>query len=492
MNEESKIVKNMGYSSYYVKKMSTMKNLKKRRKYLYKLVCNYTKFHNINCNIKSRYCKNIQYGGSKEATQLVNQIAESIKNLKIQKKRLEELNKIEKLQHREEKENLKKETRKLEGLKKFKIENAKLITDMENMKLKLNDLEQKDNLSISKIKNLENTFIDFTINQILFLKSIILPVYEEYCKYNDLNRLLVLMRERAYANTTNIAKSMENNERLDFDDEKNYINLQESVNSFNWAICTLFNKTGILIPSDITPIITNKKHLGWLDNANSKIVYMDKLSLKTEEAKKVKYTIIPQKEINIENFDEISKHIIDFDTARDNLHKNDLQKIEMIIDEGLSILMNNCSCDTPCTYQWEGKVKHWCKLYQKDKCVRGVQGTWSGNSKTCNPKKHLGATINMTEKSKRTKTKQYYIGSYPYASNINSNDNVKEYCLYNNNTKKIVLLNGISNKEICAKNFITVKQLLENRYMNVHLKNLEEAKKNINKAIEDIKIKKIN
>ena len=98
----------------------------------------------------------------------------------------------------------------------------------------------------------------------------------------------------------------------------------------------------------------------------------------------------------------------------------------------------------------------------------------------------------MTEKSKRTKTKQYYIGSYPYASNINSNDNVKEYCLYNNNTKKIVLLNGISNKEICAKNFITVKQLLENRYMNVHLKNLEEAKKNINKAIEDIKIKKIN
>lgn len=499
MNEESKIVKNMGYSSYYVKKISSMKNLKKRRKYLYKLVCNYTKFHNINCNIKSRYCKNIQYGGVSNSSntkagafKLVDQITGFIKNLKTQYKKLESIYNIEKTQCHSDKEDLKRKNKKLEGLKKFQTENNKLQTDMENMKLKLNDIEKKDNLSISRIQHLEKTFIDFTVKQIVFLKSILLQIYDEYCKYNDLNRLLVLMRNSANSNATSIAKSKENNERLDFENEKNYINLQKSVNSFNWAICNLFNQTGILIPSNITPIITNDNYIGWLENDNSNIVYKGKVSFKTEKAGSAKYTIIPQKEIDIANFDEISQHIIDFDMARDKLEKNDSQKIEIIIDEGLNILMNDCSCDTMCTYQWEGKVKHWCKLYQKNKCVRGQQGTLSGNSKTCNPLKHLGATIPMTEISKQTKTKQYYIGTYPYASNVNSEDNVKQYCLYNNNTKKIVLLKGISNKEICAKNFITVEQLLKTRYMDVHLNNLEEAKKNINKAIEDIKIKKTN
>ena len=68
MNEESKIVKNMGYNSYYIKKITSIKDLKKRRKYLFKLVKNYSKFHNIKCNIKSQYCKNIQYGGDENIT----------------------------------------------------------------------------------------------------------------------------------------------------------------------------------------------------------------------------------------------------------------------------------------------------------------------------------------------------------------------------------------------------------------------------------------
>ena len=38
MNEESKIVKNMGYNSYYIKKITSIKDLKKRRQYLFKLV----------------------------------------------------------------------------------------------------------------------------------------------------------------------------------------------------------------------------------------------------------------------------------------------------------------------------------------------------------------------------------------------------------------------------------------------------------------------
>jgi hypothetical protein len=497
MNQESEIVKNMGYNSYYIKKISSMKDFKKRRKYLFKLVSNYSKFHNIQCNIKSQYCKNIQSGGSppdgnitdlkkkKSSKDLLDILDKYIKNLEQREFKLSKLNKIKiKTLHSEniifEKNN-----------KTLESENTKFKNELQSMKLKLIDLEGKfkikDNLSITRIKTLENIFIDFTIKQIIYLKTIFLDIYPEYNVYNDLNTLLTLMRTSSNFNATSIADAKRNNERLDYLYPDNYNYLQDSIYSVNLAICDLFEKTGILLSSNIIPIITTKdKNLGWIDNDdNDKIVYYESGSFVNKDTK-IAYTKISTKEIDIKNFDDISKHIIDFDESNDKLARIDLQKILIIIDEGLNILMNSCSCETMCTYQYEGKVAHWCKLPSKPTCARGAQG-YTAYSKNCNPLKNGSKHVYMTEKSNKSKTKQYYIGSHPFASNANEIKNNK-YCIYDTSNKKVIL----SNKKKCAFVKVTVQQLLEKRNNDVHGKNRVELSKNIDNAVRTITTKKID
>ena len=493
MNQESKIVKKMGYNSYYIKKISSIKDFKKRRKYLFKLVSNYSKFHNIQCNIKSQYCKNIQYGGdgnitspnkNRSAKELLDIINKYIKDLEQRELKLSELREIETKTLRSENTIFAKNN------KKLKSENTKFIDDIESLKLKLIALEGefkiKDNLSITRIKTLENIFIDFTIKQIYFLKSILVQIYTEYNMYNDLNILLRLMRISSESSTP-VRESKTNNERLDFINTENYSYLQDSIYSFNWGICNLFHRTGILLPSNIIPIITTKNnHVGWIDNDdNNKIIYRKGSSFVNND-EKITYTKISEKDIDIKNFDEISQHILDFDTAKDKLARIDLQKLHIIIDEGLNILMNNCSCETMCTYQYEGKVTHWCKLPYKATCARGQQGYMTTTSKNCNPLKNASKHVYITEKSKKSKTKQYYIGSHPYASNTNEKNN--KHCIYDTSNKKVIL----SDKKKCDFVKITVKQLLDNRNNDVHEEQIIKLSENINNAIKDIEAKKIN
>ena len=294
------------------------------------------------------------------------------------------------------------------------------------------------------------------------------------------------MRTSSKLNATSVAQSKLNNERLDFQSKKNYSYLQDSIYSVNLAICDIFEKTGILLSSNITPIITTKdKNLGWIDNDdNDKIVYYESGSFVNKDTK-IAYTKISTKEIDIKNFDDISKHIIDFDEANDKLARIDLQKILIIIDEGLNILMNSCSCETMCTYQYEGKVAHWCKLSNKPTCTRGSQG-YTASSKNCNPLKNASNHVYITEKSNKSKTKQYYIGSHPFASNTNEKNN--KYCIYDTSNKKVIL----SNKKKCAFVKVSVQQLLEKRNNDVHGKKLPELSGNIDNAVRTITTKKID
>jgi hypothetical protein len=494
MDKESKIVKKMGYNSYYIKKISSMKDLKKRRKYLFKLVCNYSKFHNIQCNIKSLYCKNIQYGG-KSSKELLDILDKYIKNLEQREIKSSKLHKREiKLS---ELHKIKNKTLQSENIIFFKnnktleSDNTKFKNELQAMKLKLIGLEGefkiKDNLSITKIKTLENIFIDFTIKPILYLKVLFLQIYIEYPRYNDLNTLLISMRTSSNFNATSIAEAKRNNERLDYLDTDNYSYLQDSIYSVNWAICNLFEKTGILLTSNITPIITTKnKYLGWIDNDNDDIIVYKQEESFVDKDTKIAYTKISTKEIDIKNFDDISTHIFFFDEAKDMLARIDLQKILIIIDEGLNILMNSCSCETMCTYQYEGKVIHWCKLQSKPTCTRGKQGF--SYSKNCNPLTKTGKHVDITEKSNRSKTKQYFIGSHPYASNTYEKNN--KYCIYDTNNKKIIL----SKKKKCDFVKITAEQLVEYRYTDIHEEKRLELSRNISNAVRDIqgKKKKVN
>ena len=170
MNKESKIVKKMGYNSYYIKKITSIKDLKKRRKYLFKLVCNYSKFHNIQCNIKSQYCKNIQYGGEltdlkkdKSIKDILQLLSNHITDLEKREIKLSELNKVELKKLQLENKIFGTDNKKLE------LENKQFRNEIQIIKTKLIDLTteftNKDNLSITRIKILEEIFIDFTIKR---------------------------------------------------------------------------------------------------------------------------------------------------------------------------------------------------------------------------------------------------------------------------------------------------------------------------------------
>ena len=106
-------------------------------------------------------------------------------------------------------------------------------------------------------------------------------------------------------------------------------------------------------------------------------------------------------------------------------------------------------------------------------------------SKNCNPLKNANKRVDITEKSGKSRTKQYYIGSYPYASNTNEKNN--KYCIYDPNSKKITLSKTCNNI-----NKTNIEGLLEYREGDIHSERLIELQKNIDKAIKEIKAKKIN
>ena len=67
----NKIIKNMGFTSYYVKKISSIKGKKNKEKYLFKLLTKYGKFHNLKCDLKCISIKQkYQSGGSETTTEM--------------------------------------------------------------------------------------------------------------------------------------------------------------------------------------------------------------------------------------------------------------------------------------------------------------------------------------------------------------------------------------------------------------------------------------
>jgi len=481
-NIENNIVKKMGYNSYYINKISSIKDKKKRGKYLFKLVSTFVKFHNTQCNIKNQFYKNIQYGGkiseNLDINTLINLIANKIKNLEtlsaLQKFKIKDIEPL-----RYENTNYKKINKELQNTEKELRINLK--KDKEQIYFLENDFRKKNNLSIAKIKKLENMFTNVTITQIYFLKSILLTSYTLYTKFNDFSRLLELMNNAYKSNATTIQKAKMNNERLDFTNKKNYEILQKAIYLFNYSICSLFQETGILVISDIIPIKTIKdNYLGWKNKHNNNIIYKRSGTFVNTDTK-ITFIELSQIKHDINNFDNISKHILNFDEAKDKLLEINDSKLLMIISEGLNILLNKCVCDSRCTYQFENKTSHWCKLENME-CIRGVQGRLS-NSKNCNPLSKIlsGVTrpINITEKS--NKPKEYYIGTYPYAHSLNEKNNI--YCLHDKNLNISLSINCKENKIPKIK----INDLIELRQDNIHFENLTNTKDNIDNMVETIK-----
>ena len=91
----NKIIKNMGFTSYYVKKISSIKGKKNKEKYLFKLLTKYGKFHNLKCDLKCISIKQkYQSGGSETTTEM-----SAFESLAFLEKGLKSLDKIKKHLH---------------------------------------------------------------------------------------------------------------------------------------------------------------------------------------------------------------------------------------------------------------------------------------------------------------------------------------------------------------------------------------------------------
>ena len=159
------IIKKMGYSSYYINKVKSIKNRKQKEKVFMNLISKYAQYHNLKCDLKIN-CKRIQRGGSKATdkafdaiisiiSQLQKSNLNSLASTKLYQSRQDSLNErnsakdIEIADYKKKVEKLRKE------IEKYNIDNDELKRLHSLAKKKIeNEMEQSKNLSEKKYSNL--------------------------------------------------------------------------------------------------------------------------------------------------------------------------------------------------------------------------------------------------------------------------------------------------------------------------------------------------
>ena len=304
-----KFVKKMGYTSYYVKKISSIKGKKNKEKYLFKLLTKYGKFHNLKCDLKCISIKQkYQSGGSETTTEM--SAFESLAFLEKGLKSLDKIKKLDKIKIKSlanDKENLQTN---IEKLKEFSKKKEKKIEQMKEEKTILQtekkNLADKNTLSISKIKELKDYKLKLITALLLLLQTKLYLFQQLFNPYKDLITLLELLRKEGQSQ--GIYKKVEGfNERLDFYTIK-VSDLKKTLYNGFYLKCQLFKKFGIpIITADFDAIeITDGNYLGWKDNNLDTIIYKKKGEYVNAKGTTIKYTKVTAPEnINISTFDTI-------------------------------------------------------------------------------------------------------------------------------------------------------------------------------------------
>jgi len=487
-----KFVKKMGYTSYYVKKISSIKGKKNKEKYLFKLLTKYGKFHNLKCDLKCISIKQkYQSGGAKmnalaslafleRGLKSLNKIQNfdriKIKGLANDKKNLQ--NNIERLNEF----NKKKEKKIEEKIEEMKKEKTILQTEK-------NDLADKNTLSISKIKELKDYKLRLITSLLLLLQTKLYLFQQIFNPYKDLITLLVLLKKEAQSQ--GIAKKTKGfNERLDFYTIK-VSDLKKTLYNGFYLKCQLFKKFGIpIITADFDAIeITDGNYLGWKDNNLDTIIYKKKGEYVNANGTTIKHTKVTAPEnINISTFDTIYTDIDVLDDIVDTLDKAKLkEKLILIINEGLNII-NGCACSSVCTYQYESKTAHWCYTNTEEKCARDTQSSLAKRyTKTCNPV--VDGYKNPPEKVDISdiNDQEYYIGTHPYASPGSDNLKIRKFCIQDKDDK----ISISPKKKGCKEWSLTLSTKSKKSFLGMRDSLYDKEFKKIGPVISDI-IRELN
>ena len=488
----NKIIKNMGFTSYYVKKISSIKGKKNKEKYLFKLLTKYGKFHNLKCDLKCISIKQkYQSGGSETTTEM--SAFESLAFLEKGLKSLDKIKKLDKIKIKSlanDKENLQTN---IEKLKEFSKKKEKKIEQMKEEKTILQtekkNLADKNTLSISKIKELKDYKLKLITALLLLLQTKLYLFQQLFNPYKDLITLLELLRKEGQSQ--GIYKKVEGfNERLDFYTIK-VSDLKKTLYNGFYLKCQLFKKFGIpIITADFDAIeITDGNYLGWKDNNLDTIIYKKKGEYVNAKGTTIKYTKVTAPEnINISTFDTIYTDIDVLDNIVDTLDKSKLkEKLILIINEGLNII-NGCTCSSVCTYQYESKTAHWCYTNAEEKCARGTQSSLAKRyTKTCNPV--VDSYKNPPEKKdiNDINDQEYYIGTHPYASPGSDNLKIRKFCIQDKDDK----ISISPKKKGCKEWSLTLSTKSKKSFLGMRDSLYDKEFKKIGPVISDI-VRKLN
>ena len=487
-----KIVKKMGYTSYYVKKISSIKGKKNKEKYLFKLLTKYGKFHNLKCDLKCISIKQKYQSGGNVPVIEMNALG-SLAFLERGFKSLDKIQNLDRIKIKglaNDKKNLQTS---IERLDEFSKKKEKKIEQMKEEKTILQtekkDLADKNTLSISKIKELKDYKLRLITSLLLLLQTKLYLFQQIFNPYKDLITLLVLLKKEAQSQ--GIAKKTKGfNERLDFYTIK-VSDLKKTLYNGFYLKCQLFKKFGIpIITTDFDAIeITDGNYLGWKDNNLDTIIYKKKGEYVNANGTTIKHTKVTAPEnINISTFDTIYTDIDVLDDIVDTLDKAKLkEKLILIINEGLNII-NGCACSSVCTYQYESKTAHWCYTNTEEKCARDTQSSLAKRyTKTCNPV--VDGYQNPPEKVDISdiNDQEYYIGTHPYASPGSDNLKIRKFCIQDKDDK----ISISPKKKGCKEWSLTLSTKSKKSFLGMRDSLYDKEFKKIGPVISDI-IRELN
>ena len=387
IDNSSEIVKKMGYSRYYVRKIKGIKNKQEKRKYLLNLFLNFEKYHLLRCDLKSTCLHTKQVGGSntlKKIDSLYKKLLEEdskdkFSNIVLQKQ-LDNRNKKEarlKRQHDRNMKLLQNEITRYKGdmdaLKQTIAQNSETIKSSED----------KHGLTKTKIKDLENFKVNITKINIELFQNVFADLYTIFSNVKDRFLLIKLIKTQLFSeNRKDIREDLiytigSRNKSNKKSEKLNYTKYYERLDIFNEGLVPMKQMQKILDDSWLNLYYLQKKYgfdasdldyeLGMIDNIHPAALEVITLEIRYKDATKkefqamsdlVKFQKVVPKPVPIEIYDNILNELDVMNKLKEKLQKFDLDFLELVIVNTLHII--KCGCTSACNYSWETtKADQW-------------------------------------------------------------------------------------------------------------------------------------
>jgi hypothetical protein len=517
-DNSSEIVKKMGYSNYYVRKIKGIKNKQEKRKYLLNLFLNFEKYHLLRCDLKSTCLHTKQVGGSKTLKKinslykklLENDSKDKLSNIALQKQ-LDNRNKEEARLKRQYDRNMKllqDEVSRYKG----DIDSLKQTIVQNNETIKSS--EDKHGLTKTKIKELENLKVNITNINIELFQNVFADFYEIFSNVKDRFLLIKLIKTQLFSeNRKDIRedlvytigareKSKKKSEIL------NYTKYNERLDIFNERLVPMKQMQKNLDDSWLNLYYLQNKYgfdasdldyeLGMIDNIHPAALEVITLEIRYKNATKksfqamsdlVKFQKVVPKSVPIEIYDNILNELDVMNKLKEKLQEFDLDFLKLVIVNTLHII--ECGCTSPCNYSWETtKAKQWHNTQShfclvESECNSDTHQDYrSRYTKECNTIDTSGGVPTEETYVKVFKRKgrnpKYYVGHQqaPYHAPMN-----KQFC-FKKVMDKIIYPDVIKVDKKGLRKCTQKKQTIDEFFGERTIQNIEQVNK-MKQAMDD-------